>query len=159
MGNEFYDSGEGRVAKVNNLFTRIAPRYDLINDLQSFGLHRYWKRHLVGLTRMQRDDNVLDLCCGTGDLALLLARRGAQVLGADFNAGMLEVAQNRARELPPNALRWVRADALSLPFVDRSFDVVTVAYGLRNLADVRTGLGEMQRVAQPRAMTLGLEFG
>src|SRR6187455_2790670 len=95
MGDSFYDPGEQRAAKVNELFTRIAPRYDLINDLQSFGLHRYWKRRVVELAHPAPGLQALDLCCGTADLALSLASRGARVVGLDFNARMLDVAVQR----------------------------------------------------------------
>ena len=95
MANTFFDPGDQRAAKVQELFSRIAPRYDLINDLQSFGLHRYWKRRVVRLARPQPGQRALDLCCGTGDLALALARRGAQVAGLDFSEQMLETAQRR----------------------------------------------------------------
>src|SRR6266550_4099367 len=99
MTNKFYVSGERRAAKVNDLFTTIAPRYDLINDLQSFGLHRYWKRRLIQLTGARSGQRALDLCCGTGDIALGLARRGAAVVGLDFSKPMLAVAEQRARKL------------------------------------------------------------
>jgi demethylmenaquinone methyltransferase / 2-methoxy-6-polyprenyl-1,4-benzoquinol methylase len=159
MVNEFYDAGEQRAAKVHNLFTRIAPRYDLINDLQSFGLHRYWKRRVIRLAQVRRGERVLDVCCGTGDLTLHLAQLGTHALGADFTAGMLEVAKHRVRKLAGGSLSWIQADALSLPFADGSFDVVTVAYGLRNLSDVNSGLSEMKRVAKPGGRIVVLDFG
>jgi demethylmenaquinone methyltransferase/2-methoxy-6-polyprenyl-1,4-benzoquinol methylase len=159
MVNEFYDEGAHRAAKVQDLFSRIAPRYDLVNDVQSFGLHRYWKRRLVDLARARAGDRALDVCCGTGDLALRLSRRSARVIGVDFTAEMLAVACDRSRYVLPDAPQFVQADALSLPFHDASFDVVTVAYGLRNLADVKLGLREMKRVARPGARVLVLDFG
>lgn len=158
MANEYYEPGEQRAARVRALFNRIAPKYDLINDLQSFGLHRYWKRRLITLARLKPNDAVLDVCCGTGDLALLLAGHSAKVLGVDFTANMLAVARHRNRD-SRLSVHFIQGDALSLPFRDRSFDVVTVAYGLRNLADVNTGLSEMQRVARPGARLLVLDFG
>lgn len=172
MTNKFYEPGEHRGSRVKELFARIAPRYDLINDLQSFGLHRYWKRTLVKLARPHPDEQALDLCCGTGDLSLLMARRGAGVLGLDFSERMLAVAQRRKTRIGrPRGLAWQSAngrfgptrfilgDALRLPFPDRCFQIVTVAYGLRNLADLRAGLIEMQRVARPGARLLVLDFG
>jgi len=161
LTNPFFDVGSQRAAKVQGLFARIAPRYDLINDLQSFGLHRYWKRCLISLAGVQAGVRALDVCCGTGDLALALARRGAEVVGLDFSQPMLEVAQRR-RPTPPHDLRnlhFIRADAQRLPFPDNSFDVVTVGYGLRNLASWEAGLGEMQRVARPGGRLLALDFG
>src|SRR5579872_6507588 len=96
MSNPFYEPGEQRAARVNDLFGAIARRYDLINDLQSFGLHRRWKRRVIELACPEPGENALDLCCGTGDLAFMLGQRGAQVLGVDFSQPMLEVAQKRA---------------------------------------------------------------
>jgi len=175
MANEFYEAGDLRATRVKELFARIAPRYDLINDLQSFGLHRYWKRQVISLARPTATDSALDICCGTGDLARLLALRSARVLGLDFSERMLDVAFNRSRRtisrsatqirqgLPARAelttAQFVQGDALRLPFPDGSFDIVTVAYGLRNLADLKTGLSEMRRVTRPRGRLLVLDFG
>ena len=92
MPNKFYEPGEKRAAKVNDLFAAIAPRYDLINDLQSFGLHRLWKRRLVKLAAVRVGHRALDLCCGTGDVAFALAEQGAEVVGLDFSEPMLAVA-------------------------------------------------------------------
>jgi demethylmenaquinone methyltransferase/2-methoxy-6-polyprenyl-1,4-benzoquinol methylase len=164
MANIFFDPGDQRAAKVRDLFSRIAPRYDLINDLQSFGLHRYWKRRVVRLARPQPGLRALDLCCGTGDLALALARRGAEVAGLDFSEPMLATADRRfhatrdTRHASP-APRFVRGDAQRLPFSDHSFDIVTVGYGLRNLANWETGLREMRRVANPGGRLVVLDFG
>ena len=97
MGNEFYRPGDERGARVRELFTRIAQKYDLVNDLQSFGLHRYWKRRLIRLARVRSDERALDICCGTGDLAFMLAQTGARVFGADFTENMLSVAIQRAQ--------------------------------------------------------------
>src|SRR5437867_13373495 len=93
MANKYYQPGEQRAAKVNDLFATIAPRYDLINDLQSFGLHRCWKRRLVRLADARPGERALHLCCGTGDIALGLARSGAEVVGVDFREAMLAVAR------------------------------------------------------------------
>jgi len=97
MANTYYDPGTKRAEKVKDLFSRIAPRYDLINDLQSFGLHRYWKKKLVALARPERGSRALDFCCGTGDIAFALARNGAEVLGLDFSEAMLTIARQRCR--------------------------------------------------------------
>ena len=169
MANIFFDPGGERAAKVQELFARIAPRYDLINDLQSFGLHRYWKRRVVRFARPQPGQRALDLCCGTGDLALALARRGARVAALDFSEQMLDAAQVRESRVlsqtqgeTPHAspaLCFVRGDALRIPFADNSFNIVTVGYGLRNLASWETGLREMQRVAAPGGRLVVLDFG
>jgi demethylmenaquinone methyltransferase / 2-methoxy-6-polyprenyl-1,4-benzoquinol methylase len=164
MPNVFLDPGEGRATKVNALFSRIAARYDLINDLQSFGLHRVWKRRVVALSGAAPDSRVLDVCCGTGDIALLFARNGAHVVGLDFNQPMLDMGlQRRARldDTRPHAgsLEFLRGDAQQLPFDEDSFDVVTIGYGLRNLASWEEGLSEMLRVAKPGGRLLVLDFG
>ncbi|HNQ73008.1 MAG TPA: ubiquinone/menaquinone biosynthesis methyltransferase [Verrucomicrobiota bacterium] len=159
MGNAFYQPGDARAAQVHRLFTTIAPHYDCLNDLQSLGLHRRWKRRLAGLARVRPGDRALDVCCGTGDLTFALARAGAVATGLDFNARML--AQAAARQAKSNgpAPVFVSGDAQQLPFANESFDVVTVGYGLRNLASWRAGLREMWRVARPGARLLVLDFG
>ena len=162
MSNVFYTPGEQRAAKVNDLFTAIARRYDLLNDLQSFGLHRRWKRRVAELAAVQPGGRALDLCCGTGDIAFALARRGAEVTGLDFSQKMLEVAESRRLkkpELKTQKLIFIQGDAQQIPFSDAMFDIVTVGYGLRNLMNWETGLAEMQRVARPGARLVVLDFG
>ena len=161
MSNAFYDAGESRAAKVNDLFATIARRYDLINDLQSFGLHRLWKRRVVQLAKVQNGNRALDLCCGTGDLALALAQRGAETIGLDFSPQMLEVAESRQKNRNSQIvnLKFLQGDAQQLPFPDNSFDIVTMGYGLRNLTSWERGLDEMFRVAKPGARLIVLDFG
>ena len=157
---------------MEDLFAIVAPRYDLINDLQSLGLHRRWKRILIEMAGVQPGERALDVCCGTGDVAFALQQSGAEVTALDFSAAMLAVAQLRAEKDPPCSgglrqpqtpstppVRFVRGDALRLPFPGEAFDVVTVAYGLRNLADWERGLEEMWRVARPGGRLLVLDFG
>jgi demethylmenaquinone methyltransferase / 2-methoxy-6-polyprenyl-1,4-benzoquinol methylase len=161
VSNAFYVPGEQRAAKVNDLFARIARRYDLINDLQSFGLHRLWKRRVVQLAKIKTGDRALDLCCGTGDIALALARNGAETTGLDFSPQMLEVAAARQHHLKSQIsnLRFIQGDAQQIPFPKNSFDTVTVGYGLRNLTSWERGLDEMFRVAKPGARLIVLDFG
>jgi demethylmenaquinone methyltransferase/2-methoxy-6-polyprenyl-1,4-benzoquinol methylase len=162
VSNTFYAPGEQRAAKVNDLFAAIARRYDLLNDLQSFGLHRLWKRRIVRLAKVQPGDRVLDLCCGTGDIAFALAQRGAETIGLDFSEKMLEVAESRRlknSKLKTQNLKLMQGDAQQIPFPENSFDIVTVGYGLRNLASWERGLDEMLRVAKPGARLIVLEFG
>ena len=162
MSNVYFAPGEARAAKVNDLFARIARRYDLINDLQSFGLHRNWKRRVADLAKVAPGTRALDLCCGTGDIAFALAQRGADVTGLDFSAQMLEVAAARQRKIPRSAVRgpqFIQGDAQELPFAANTFDIVTVGYGLRNLASWQRGLEEMHRVARPGARLIVLDFG
>ncbi len=163
MSNAFYDAGEQRAARVNDLFAAIARRYDLINDLQSFGLHRLWKRRVIRLAQIKPGDRALDLCCGTGDLALALAQNGASTTGLDFSQPMLEVAAQRQGQCffrsQSSNLKFVQGDAQQVPFPDCSFDIITVGYGLRNLTSWERGLDEMHRVARPGARLIVLDFG
>jgi demethylmenaquinone methyltransferase/2-methoxy-6-polyprenyl-1,4-benzoquinol methylase len=162
--NKFYAPGAQRAERVNALFSGIATRYDLINDLQSFGLHRLWKRRLVRLALARDGKLALDLCCGTGDVALALGRAGMDVVGMDFSEPMLSVAEHklagsRRRGGSPLQVRFIRGDAQQIPFPGDSFDVVTISYGLRNLADWEAGLREMRRVLRPGGRLLVLDFG
>lgn len=163
MANAYYQPGEQRAERVSALFGRIAPRYDLINDLQSFGLHRLWKHRLVQLAEARPGHRALDLCCGTGDIAFALARRGAEVVGLDFSEPMLAVARRRAQDFTSvetcRVPEFIRGDALHVPFPDNTFDIVTIGYGLRNLTEWEAGLREMLRVAKPGARLLVLDFG
>ena len=163
MSNAFYAPGEQRAAKVGDLFAAIARRYDLLNDLQSFGLHRLWKRRVVTLAQVKIGDRALDLCCGTGDIAFALARRGAETTGLDFSGKMLEVAEARNKVRDPKSGTpdpvFIQGDAQQIPFPENSFDVVTVGYGLRNLASWELGLAEMVRVTKPGGRLIVLDFG
>lgn len=168
MSNPFYAPGAQRAEKVHALFATIARRYDLINDVQSFGMHRRWKQRLVALANVKLGDQALDICCGTGDIAFALAEQGAEVVGLDFTDQMLAVAQSKVQSLKFNVQspqstvpspQFVQGDAMKLPFADQSFDAVTVGYGLRNLASWETGLSEMIRVAKPGGRIVVLDFG
>lgn len=159
MSNVFYAPGEQRAAKVGDLFATIARRYDLLNDLQSFGLHRLWKRRVVALAGVKAGGRALDLCCGTGDIAFALARQGAEVTGLDFSEKMLEVARGRLQHAKAGNLKFIQGDAGQIPFPDNSFDAVTMGYGLRNLPSWETGVREMVRVAKPGGRIVVLDFG
>lgn len=167
MANQFYSPGEQRAAKVNQLFAAIASRYDFINDVQSFGLHRRWKRRVVEMAAVRPGNRALDLCCGTGDIAFALAARGAAVVGLDFSEPMLAVADQRRSKLQSlqacagsvSPIEFIRGDAMRMAFPDETFDIITVGYGLRNLASWETGLNEMVRVARPGARLVVLDFG
>jgi demethylmenaquinone methyltransferase / 2-methoxy-6-polyprenyl-1,4-benzoquinol methylase len=162
--NRYLSEDEKRAPRVRDLFSRIAGRYDLVNDVMSFGLHRRWKRDTVrlGLDVAAPVPRWLDLCCGTGDMAFLsrslAAPRRVRAVGLDFTLPMLAVARRRRRAEGPDA-SFVQADALRLPFRDGSFDVVTVGYGLRNLADLPGGLAEIRRVLAPAGRAVALDFG
>jgi demethylmenaquinone methyltransferase / 2-methoxy-6-polyprenyl-1,4-benzoquinol methylase len=155
--------------KVREMFTQIAPRYDLLNHLLSLQLDRLWRARTASLLQyiLNRPDAlVLDLCCGTGDLAFALARAGkARIVGADFAHPMLVRARAKTAPLapPPNhsapiPMPFIEADALRLPFSGASFDLVTSAFGFRNLANYEAGLFEIQRVLKPGGTIAILEF-
>jgi demethylmenaquinone methyltransferase/2-methoxy-6-polyprenyl-1,4-benzoquinol methylase len=148
---------------VRAMFTSIAPRYDLLNHLLSFNIDRLWWRRAAGRFAGRLSDpqcQALDLCCGTGDMAFALLRRsgksGAKILGADFSHAMLQRAREKSAGTP---LRWVEGDALSLPFASARFDLVTSAFGFRNLADYNAGLREIARVLKPGGEVGILDFG
>lgn len=168
MADRSYSPDDQRAKRVHELFAVIARRYDLLNDVMSLGLHRRWKQRLVTLatesgnrlgaatkaphgTEAAPTLSVLDLCCGTGDIARRLPGR---VVGVDFTAEMLRIAATRTTRV-----HWVCADALQLPFPNASFDVVTIGYGLRNLANLDAGLREILRVLRPGGRLLSLDFG
>jgi demethylmenaquinone methyltransferase/2-methoxy-6-polyprenyl-1,4-benzoquinol methylase len=163
MTNKFYQPGEERAAKVGQLFATIARRYDRINDIQSFGLHRLWKRRVLRLTRIRPGERALDLCCGTGDITFALAKNHADVTGLDFSEPMLQVAREKCAafnaKFPSGKIQFIQGDAQRIPFPDNSFDVLTIGYGLRNLADLDAGLRDMLRVAKPGGRFVALEFG
>jgi demethylmenaquinone methyltransferase/2-methoxy-6-polyprenyl-1,4-benzoquinol methylase len=144
--------------KVREMFTQIAPKYDLLNHLLSLQLDRVWRARAAKLLApiLKRSDAlVLDLCCGTGDLALSLARGGpSRVMGADFAHPMLVQAMVKSGAKIP----FLEADALRLPFADSSFDLLTAAFGFRNLANYEGGLREMMRVLKPGGTAAILEF-
>ena len=156
--NPYYgESRSDRASRVRALFNRIAPRYDLVNDVQSFGLHRFWKRRLIRMAQPNSPEKALDVCCGTGDITLAIAKRGVETTGVDFSPGMLE--QARQRNTASAQATFIEADALQLPFEDAHFDLVTIAYGLRNLEDFEAGLDELARVLKPGGRMLVLDFG
>ena len=148
---------------VQEMFTSIAPRYDLLNHVLSCNIDRLWwwraSRSFASILR-RRDARALDLCCGTGDMTFALNRRagsaGAQIVGADFSHAMLRRATVKGKG---TRLKWIEADALSLPLPDASFDLITAAFGFRNLADYNAGLREIVRVLRPGGQCGILDFG
>jgi demethylmenaquinone methyltransferase/2-methoxy-6-polyprenyl-1,4-benzoquinol methylase len=148
-------------AWVRGMFGRVAPRYDLANHLLSFNIDRYWRARTVRRVRQILRNpaaRVLDICCGTGDLVIALEKaRGAFVLGSDFCHPML-VAARRKLEEGGRQSPLFEADALSLPLRDGSLDLITVAFGFRNLANYEAGLREMRRLIRPGGTAAILEF-
>ena len=150
-----------QATQIRALFDRIATEYDDLNDRLSFGQHRIWKMMAVKWSNPQPGATALDLCCGSGDLAFMLAKKvGKQgkVIGLDFAIQQLEIAakrQQKYRELP---LQWLEGDALELPFADNYFDCGTMGYGLRNVTNIPLCLQEIYRVLKPGATMAVLDF-
>ncbi len=149
-------------SQVQTLFNRIAPVYDELNNSLSFGLHRIWKRMAVKWSEVKPGDSCIDLCCGSGDIAQILAEKvgkTGQVVGADFSAAQLEVAKERydRRCLKPD-IQWIETDVLTLPFPDNQFDCATMGYGLRNVTDILLSLKEIYRVLKPGAKAAILDM-
>jgi len=153
---------EEKAQRVATVFTSVAERYDLMNDLMSFGVHRLWKRFAVAVSGVREGQRVLDLASGSGDMARHFAKRvgpHGSVILSDVNASMLELGRRRMVDAGiVGGVRYVRVDAESLPFPDDSFDLVSIAFGLRNVTRKGRALAEMYRVLAPGGRVLVLEF-
>ncbi|MDO4903643.1 MAG: bifunctional demethylmenaquinone methyltransferase/2-methoxy-6-polyprenyl-1,4-benzoquinol methylase UbiE [Limosilactobacillus sp.] len=140
-------------ADLNRMFSRIAGKYDLMNDVISLGTQKQWKKKLFQELDMKSGMDCLDICCGTGDLTIELAKRSGRTgrtIGLDFNQDMLNLAEQKVRSLDLSKdIELIQADAMHLPFADDSFDVVTVGFGLRNVPDANQVLREITRVLKP----------
>ncbi|MGO3755784.1 bifunctional demethylmenaquinone methyltransferase/2-methoxy-6-polyprenyl-1,4-benzoquinol methylase UbiE [Psychrobacter celer] len=149
-------------ARVADVFTSVAKKYDIMNDLMSFGIHRLWKRYAISLSGVRAGQQVLDIAGGTGDLAKVFSRevgRHGHVVLSDINAAMLEVGRERLINAGCNNVDFVLANAETLaPFDDESFDLVTISFGLRNVTDKDAALRAMYRVLKPGGRLLILEF-
>ena len=148
--------------EIKALFDRIAPVYDRLNDWLSFGQHRVWKLMTVKWCDPNPGDVALDVCCGSGDLSLLLAKqvgKTGMTIGVDFSPEQLAIARQRALSKSPHLnLKWIEADALNLPFDDNCFDCATMGYGLRNVTDIPRSLQELHRVLKKEAKAAILDF-
>ena len=143
------------------MFDRVAARYDVLNSVMTAGLHHRWRERAADRAELGPGDSALDVCCGTGDLALELARRvapGGRVVGCDFSEPMLDLAREKAAAGEAVNARFEWADALQLPYDAGRFDAVTVGFGVRNLADLDRGLHEMARVLRPGGRLVVLEI-
>ena len=149
-------------ARVADVFTSVAKKYDIMNDLMSFGIHRLWKRYAISLSGVRAGQHVLDIAGGTGDLAKVFSRevgRNGHVVLSDINAAMLEVGRERLINAGCNNVDFVLANAETLaPFDDESFDLITISFGLRNVTDKDAALKSMYRVLKPGGRLLILEF-
>lgn len=147
---------------VRDVFNTIAPYYDLINSLVSFGRHHYWRRTLIELSDVSQGATVLDVCCGTGLITLELAEivgTWGKVVGVDFSEGMLRIARrNREKSKFGSNIELIAANALNLPFASNTFDCAVIGYGLRNVADLKRSLSEIKRVIKPKARLACLEL-
>src|SRR5215210_2228964 len=146
-------SGTLEEGQVRAMFDRIAGPYDLMNSVMTAGLHHRWRERAADLARVGPGSRALDVATGTGDLAIELASRGAEVVGSDFSEGMLDVARGKAP-----GLRWEHGNALALPYEDDTFDAATVGFGARNFSDLERGLREMVRVVRPGGRVVVLEI-
>lgn len=148
--------------RIRQIFDRIAPVYDRLNDGLSLGQHRIWKQMAIKWSQAKPGDTSLDLCCGSGDLSLMLGRRvgmTGKVYGVDFSSELLAIAQQRnLLSYPRFPIEWVEADALNLPFAEGTFDSATMGYGLRNVTDIPQCLRELHRVLKPGAKAAILDF-
>jgi demethylmenaquinone methyltransferase/2-methoxy-6-polyprenyl-1,4-benzoquinol methylase len=147
---------------IRDIFNRIAPVYDQLNDWLSLGQHRIWKEMTVKWSAAKPGDTCLDLCCGTGDLTFRLARYvgvNGKVYGMDFSCNLLETAKQRCQiYYPQPAIDWIEADVLNLPFDNNQFDAITMGYGLRNVKDIPRSLQEIHRVLKPGGKAAILDF-
>jgi demethylmenaquinone methyltransferase/2-methoxy-6-polyprenyl-1,4-benzoquinol methylase len=144
-----------RPGDVSEMFDRLAERYDLLNDLLSFGQDRYWRKVVASLVGAGPGERVLDLAAGTGTSSRAFTRAGAQCVACDFSLGMLRVGARK----PAPRVTFVAGDALALPFGDAEFDAVTISFGLRNVADPDRALAELLRVTRPGGRLVICEFG
>ena len=156
------DAEQERFAgQVRGMFDRIAGIYDPLNTAMTAGLHHAWRERAADRAELAPGDTALDACCGTGDLALALARRtgpSGTVTGSDFSERMLELAREKAARRGVDGVRFEWGDALDLPYEDAAFDAVTVGFGVRNFADVERGVAELARVLKPGGRLVILEI-
>lgn len=153
---------EQKVAMVADVFHSVAAKYDIMNDVMSMGIHRLWKRFTIDCSGVRAGQQVLDLAGGTGDITALFSKRvgpSGKVVLADINESMLNVGRDKLRDLGlVNNIEFVQANAEALPFADKSFDIVSIGFGLRNVTDKDAALRSMFRVLKPGGRLLVLEF-
>lgn len=153
-------TADEKTSLVRGVFSRVASRYDLMNDLMSFGIHRLWKKNFVAYIKPEPHHQILDVAGGTGDIAFLLHAigRGPKVTVCDMSEEMVRVGRDRSIEKGRADLRWTCGDASSLPFADDSFDLYTISFGLRNVTNKEAALREALRVLKPGGRFYCLEF-
>src|SRR3954451_24640946 len=151
-------SPEEKTRRVGKVFSSVARRYDLMNDLMSGGMHRLWKDRFVSRVKPRAGEEILDMAGGTGDVAFRMARRGAHVTVADINADMLEVGKQRAERRGLTGLSWKVENAEALSFADGTFDAYTIVFGIRNVTDIPAELREAHRVLKRGGRFYCMEF-
>ena len=157
FGDELVSPDE-KTRRVGKVFSSVARRYDMMNDLMSGGMHRLWKDRFVNRVKPRRGEEILDMAGGTGDVAFRIAERGARVTVADINADMLEVGKARADRRGLSGLSWKVENAEALSFDDRSFDAYTIVFGIRNVTDIPAALREAHRVLNRGGRFYCMEF-
>lgn len=157
---EFINSKEKKQLYVNQMFSKIAPRYDLVTALLSYGQDRRWKKKLVQGTDVQPHHTILDLACGTGDITFMLAKMVStgRVVGVDITPGMIEIASRKKQQLGINGIEFEVGDITRLEFHANTFDRITVGYGVRNVPDIACLLSEVFRMLKPGGRFLSLDF-
>jgi demethylmenaquinone methyltransferase/2-methoxy-6-polyprenyl-1,4-benzoquinol methylase len=151
-------SPEEKTQRVGRVFSGVARRYDLMNDLMSGGMHRLWKSQFVRRVRPRKNEAILDMAGGTGDIAFRLAESGARLTVADINPEMLAVGRERAKARGLQGLVWAEQNAEELSFADNSFDAYTIAFGIRNVTHIDAALAEAHRVLKLGGRFFCLEF-
>ena len=151
-------SPEEKTRRVGAVFSSVARRYDMMNDLMSGGMHRLWKDRFVARVKPRIGENILDMAGGTGDIAFRMARRGAHVTVSDINADMLQVGEERARQRGFTSLTWKVENAEKLSFADATFDAYTIVFGIRNVTDIPAALRDAHRVLNRGGRFFCMEF-
>jgi demethylmenaquinone methyltransferase/2-methoxy-6-polyprenyl-1,4-benzoquinol methylase len=151
-------SREEKTRRVGEVFSSVARRYDVMNDLMSGGMHRLWKNRFVARVKPRTGERILDMAGGTGDIAFRMVERGAQVTVSDINADMLAVGEQRAEKRNLTDLTWQVENAETLTFADNSFDAYTIVFGIRNVTDIPAALDEARRVLKRGGRFYCMEF-
>ena len=157
FGDQLVSPAE-KTRRVGEVFSSVARRYDVMNDLMSGGMHRLWKDRFVAKVKPRLGERILDMAGGTGDVAFRMARRGAHVMVSDINADMLGVGMERAKQRKLENLSWKQENAEALSFADGEFDAYTIAFGIRNVTDIPAALREAHRVLKRGGRFYCLEF-
>jgi demethylmenaquinone methyltransferase/2-methoxy-6-polyprenyl-1,4-benzoquinol methylase len=157
FGDELVSPAE-KTRRVGAVFSSVARRYDMMNDLMSGGMHRLWKDRFVNRVKPRAGEDILDMAGGTGDIAFRMAKRGANITVSDINADMLAVGEERARQRGLTGLTWKVQNAEKLTFADGRFDAYTIVFGIRNVTDIPAALREAHRVLKRGGRFFCMEF-